>query len=193
MEYLATIENIPIIERGPASAAFLHTGVLTLHDALTFVHQLPYGRNANRAEYQLVLTEGRGTCSTKHALIAALSEELGVPVVLTLGVYEMSERNTPGVGQVLALHELALLPEAHCFLRLGDHRIDVTRWVEPGEPISTFLFEETITPEQIGKYKAELHRRYLSDWSTGSPLHGRLTPDELWQIREQCIAALGEE
>jgi hypothetical protein len=48
-----------------------------------------------------VLCEGRDTCSTKHALLAKLSRENGRRVALILGIYEMDEANTPGVGAVL--------------------------------------------------------------------------------------------
>jgi len=65
-----------------------------------------------------VHTEGRGTCTTKHALLAELATEQRLPVALVLGIYLMNERNTPSVGSVLARHGLteisrsALLPNA---------------------------------------------------------------------------------
>jgi hypothetical protein len=46
-----------------------------------------------------VHTEGRGTCSTKHALLAELATEQRLPVALVLGIYLMNERNTPSGGQ----------------------------------------------------------------------------------------------
>ncbi|MEO8071760.1 MAG: hypothetical protein ABI686_00790 [Acidobacteriota bacterium] len=56
---------------------------------------MPYGRNSNRADFNLVLKENRGMCATKHALLAALAAEHNQPVFLTLGIYEMNEGNTP--------------------------------------------------------------------------------------------------
>jgi hypothetical protein len=72
-----------------------------------------------------------------------------------VGIYQMSERNTPGVGRVLAKYSLACLPEAHCYLRYDGIRIDVTRILAeaPAEPIVHFLYEEEITPPQVGEYK----------------------------------------
>jgi hypothetical protein len=85
-----------------------------------------------------VLTEGRSTCSTKHALLAELATEQHLPVALMLGIYLMSERNTPGVGSVLTRHGLAEIPEAHCYLMHDGVRIDVTReTTAPSEPIAT--------------------------------------------------------
>jgi hypothetical protein len=62
----------------------------------------------------------------------------------------------------------------------------------PGlSPIERFLHEEPITVDQIGAYKNDLHRRFLRDWITrAEAVHGR-SLDDVWQIREECIAALG--
>jgi hypothetical protein len=73
-------------------------------------------------------------------------------IALVVGIYEMSERNTPRVGRVLAKYSLACLPEAHCYLRYDGIRIDVTRILAeaPAEPIVHFSYEEEITPPQVG-------------------------------------------
>jgi hypothetical protein len=103
----------------------------------------------------------------------------------------MNQRNTPGVGAVLQSHGLEGLPEAHCYLRSGQRRIDVTRETEPQpfEQITHFLYEEEITPDQIGEYKVSVHRRFLKQWVEHSNRIGH-SPDDLWHIREECIAAL---
>jgi hypothetical protein len=72
----------------------------------------------------------------------------------------------------------------------GTRRIDVTRAVAAAEPITSFLYEEAISPDQIGDYKVGLHRRALADWMANhSETNGR-TLAELWAIREECIASL---
>jgi hypothetical protein len=121
-----------------------------------------------------------------------LLRRLGLDVVLTLGIYEMSETNTPGVGPVLARHGLASIPEAHCYLVSDGHRIDVTRDVVGAEPIGSFLHEEPIGIDQIGAYKLELHRRVLADWMGRDAAAQGRTLAELWAIREECIASLSE-
>jgi hypothetical protein len=171
------------------SAQFLALGLEEYRAAARFVNQLPYGRNADRANFRLVLPEHRGTCSTKHALLAALAIEQRLQVHLTLGIFEMSERNTPGVGAVLSKHALAFVPEAHCYLTYDGIRIDVTRSVViPSEPIARCLHEENIAPEQLGDYKVSMHQAWVRDWVT------REIPSrdwkQVWKIREECIAAL---
>ena len=109
-----------------------------------------------------------------------------------LAIYEMSEPNTPGVGRVLEAHGLEHVPEAHCFLRLDGSRIDITG-VPPGAaPIERFLWEEPIAVEQIGAYKIARHRRFLGEWIARTEAARGLSLDEVWQIREACIAALAE-
>jgi hypothetical protein len=53
--------------------------------AARHLRRLPYGRIANREEFWRVLSERRGTCITKHALLAELCGEQGIEVQLTLG------------------------------------------------------------------------------------------------------------
>src|SRR5258705_1989515 len=178
---------------GKVSGAFLVRGLVDYHAAGRYLHQLPYGRNTDRVNYQLVLSEGRGTCSTKHALLAALAMEQNLPVVLTLGIYEMHERNTPGVGHILDQYDLPFIPEAHCYLVYESTRIDVTRsGAEPTEPITHFLHEESIVPEQIGAYKAQMHQRFLREWAAHSTIADGRRFEKLWKIREACIAALAQ-
>jgi len=72
--------------------------------------------------------------------------------------------------------------------------VDVTRAMRqrPPEKITHFLHEEDISPEQIGDYKAALHRRFLSQWMKETTVGTAFTLDEMWGIREECIAALVE-
>jgi hypothetical protein len=188
------LPNVPLRVAGPVTAEFMARGITNFQAAGRYLQALPYGRTANRADFSAVLHEGKGTCSTKHALLATLAHEQQLPVVLTLGIYDMHEHNTPGVGVVLARYGLASLPEAHCYLTYNGTRIDVTRsGADPTEPIARFLYEGAIVPEQIGAYKVALHHQYLQEWVRDNPetLKGRGFKD-IWQIREECIAALAQ-
>jgi hypothetical protein len=184
------LPEAPLRRAGPCSASLLRAGCATYRDAARYLHELPYGRNSDRSDYRLVLVEGRGTCSTKHALLAAVAREQGLPVSLRVGIYDMSEANTPGVGRVLTAHGLDSIPEAHCYLAYGGERVDITRsGVAPQSEIPRLHREWTIEPSQIGEHKIELHRRYLEAW-LGHPLRLGLSLAEIWRIRESCIAAL---
>jgi hypothetical protein len=194
MDSWEVLPQVALQSIGPVSAEFIAHGLTDFRTAGHYLHELPYGRTADRADFRAVLREGKGTCSTKHALLAALAHEQDLPVVLTLGIYDMHERNTPGVEAVLTRYGLASLPEAHCYLRYDGRRIDVTRsGAEPTEPITQLLYEEAIVPEQIGGYKVTLHRQYMQTWvdTNAESLRGR-SFEEIWRIREECIAALAQ-
>jgi hypothetical protein len=186
------LEPVVLRPGGEISDAFVQLGSLDYRAAARFVSRLPYRRNTLVHRPLIVLQEGRGTCSTKHALLRRLAIEQSLNVVLVLGIYEMHERNTPGVGSVFQEHGLETLPEAHCYLRFRESRIDVTRPIdaEPPERIAHFLHEEDITPEQIGDYKTAVHRQFLRRWMAESGNACGRDLDEVWRIREECIAAL---
>ena len=71
------------------STAFLKLATSDLRAAGQQVCELPYGRNSNPDDPLTVLTEQRGTCSTKHALLRRLAIEQRIDLVLMLGIYEM--------------------------------------------------------------------------------------------------------
>ena len=93
------LPHVPLHDVGPVSTEFIVHGLIDFQAAGRALQRLPYGRTVDRADFRAVLREGKGTCSTKHALLAALAHEQGLPVILTLGIYAMHERNTPGVGR----------------------------------------------------------------------------------------------
>ena len=191
MESWSVLPEKSLAAAGPDSESFLRLGINSFRNAARHLNEIPYGRNADRANYRLVLAEHRGTCSTKHALLAAVALEQGLPVSLTIGIYDMSEANTPGVGRVLAAHGLVSLPEAHCYLSYAGQRVDVTRsGISPQEMIARFHDEWTIEPSQIGTHKIALHQQFLRGWLT-TERQLALSCEQLWHIREECILALG--
>ena len=101
MQSLDVLPESPLQPGSEVTHAFLAAGVQDFRSAAQYLCQLPYGRTTRRDDCRLVLREGRGTCSTKHALLAELACEQAIDVALTIGVYAMTERNTPGVGPVL--------------------------------------------------------------------------------------------
>ena len=187
---LACFADRPLQGDGRLTRRLRAAGVSDFAGAATLLWRLPYGRISDRSQFWLVLEEGRGTCTTKHALLSELAREQGIAVQLTLAIYEMSEVNTPGVGAVLGKYGLTCIPEAHCFLRHEGARIDVTGVPAGAEPIARFLHEEPITIEQIGAYKIERHRQFLDEWLRARAGVPPLSLDEAWRIREECIAAL---
>lgn len=193
MQPIEALPNTILAGGGPVTASFRGVGVVDFHGAARHLQALPYGRISDRARPGLVLIEGRGTCSSKHALLAELAAEVGLDVRLTLGIFEMSARTHPELRAILERHRLDYVPEAHCYVRHRDSRVDITRSpVTAGEPIHRFLHEETITPAQTASYKIDVHRRFLAGWIARTAHVRERSLDEIWRVREECIAALGE-
>lgn len=103
-----------------------------------------------------------------------------------LGLFNMEEINTPGVGEALRQCGLTSIPEAHCYLRFGGERVDLTHPNSSGRCTLQMLHEEPIVPDQIGAYKQAWHREQLARWCTERGLDS----DFVWEAREQCILAL---
>lgn len=178
---------------GPVSLQFLDAGIHTFHEALLYVRYLPYGRTTDNTDLARVFGENRGTCSTKHTLLATLAQESGYPLRLMLGVYRMKASNTPGVGPVLEAHGLDFLPEAHCYLMWEGSRYDFT--VGAADPVhfeGELLEERELALEGAPVVKKEFHREFLKSWLAEQP-DATLSPDGLWQAREACIEALAAE
>jgi hypothetical protein len=174
--------------RGNVTAAFTALGLDDFRAAAGYIARLPYGRNTNREHVLAVLREHRGTCSTKHALLCRLAIEQELNAKLLIGIYLMNGRNTPGARKVLEKYGIARIPEAHCYLRYGRKRGDVTRGAV--SKVLPVVHEEEISPEQIGSYKIELHRGFLLRWANENADGCKYEVEELWRIREECIAAL---
>ncbi|MEO6659943.1 MAG: hypothetical protein ABIN44_06425 [Burkholderiaceae bacterium] len=152
------------------------------------VRLLPYSRTANNEDCCAVLREGRGTCSSKHQLLAAVAQDCGHPEIqLTVGIYEMCEANTPGVGTVLSAASLASIPEAHCYLTVDGKRLDFTG-LASGEssPFESLVAELAVPISGLTQLKLHLHKEALAAWAR---VHG-VTVEAAWATREACIAAL---
>lgn len=139
------------------------------------------------------MSERKGTCSTKHALLSALCIEQGIEEIkLFTGIYEMNENNTPGVGGVLRNYGLNSIPEAHCYLKYNNDRFDFTRLGVQGDPIEDFLVEEQLKPYQIWEFKKDFHRSYIPIWLTNKALDEKFNLEKIWEIREECIKELSK-
>ena len=185
------LPNTKLSPNKPISQKFLASGIFGFRDAVEYVHFLPYGRTSSRTNLLLVLDEKKGTCSSKHALLALLAKECSLSLDLMLGIYSMDGNNTSGVETVLNKYDLKSIPEAHCYLRYKARRIDITRsGVKANSPISNFLFEKAIEPEDISSKKVEIHQDFIRRWLENSSASIKYNFDAIWKIREECISVL---
>ncbi|RYD64378.1 MAG: transglutaminase domain-containing protein [Verrucomicrobiaceae bacterium] len=171
---------------GPLSELFRERGCDTLGEASGLLAAIPYGRPTGQGN-ERVLLERRGTCSSKHALFVSTCREANVRARLVVGFFLMNEANVPGVGRVLSEAGLGGIWEAHCVAELPDGRVDITGLPSGNRGVDLQGLVD-IEPDAIGE-KTDLHRAALRCWAEKERLPMAL--DELWVIRERCIAALG--
>jgi hypothetical protein len=180
--------HFPICPTGALCDEVLALGVSSLEQLANYVRSLAYGRTSNPSEPRTVLAEKRGTCSSKHQLLAAVAHECGhFEVQLTVGIYEMSEQNTPGVGVVLDAASFTSIPEAHCYLTVNGERFDLTGLTAgKSSPFDSLLSEHKVSPQALLKVKASLHMDAMAIWASARGI----PTAKAWAIREDCIAAL---
>lgn len=189
-EYLEKISlpNPLIVGQGTISNQFLSLGIDNLYGAINYIHQLPYSRISNKSDFSLVLKEKCGTCSPKHALIAALAQELNIELVLCAGILIMNANNMPAITGILKQYSLSGIPEAHVYLEYNHQKLDVTFPNQNTFKSYSYIKEINITPEQITNFKDQWHRQAIEEWIKTEKLTYQL--DEVWKIRELCINAL---
>ena len=156
------------------------------------IKKLPYGRNANRYDFSLVLSENKGTCSSKHAFLKDFADKNEIEnVKLYIGIFKMSEANTPKLGDLLLRNNIEYIPEAHCYLKINQIPVDATTSDSFYDKIKHDIMEEIeIIPNQVSDFKVEYHKAFLKKWITETNQNN--TFEEIWRIREQCISKLSE-
>lgn len=166
-------------------------GINSWDDLLIYVKNIPYGRNANREDLSLILKENKGTCSSKHAFLKEIAKLNKIPnVKLIIGIYKMNEINTK-IGTILSDNSIDFIPEAHCYLKIDENRIDCTTPKSDFGKIEKDIVEEIeIEPFQVGKFKIDYHQNFIKKWLLNS--NSTTNFEKLWAIREQCIAFLSK-
>ena len=156
------------------------------------VKNIPYGRNANRYDFSLVLSENKGTCSSKHAFLKDFADKNEIEnVKLYIGIFKMNETNTPKLGDLLSNNKIKYIPEAHCYLKINQVPVDVTTVDSFYDKIKQDIVEEIeITPNQVSDFKVTYHKAFLKKWIKETNQNN--TFEEIWRIREQCISKLSE-
>ena len=185
--------NFELTSNEQYSAAFREAGITSFMDACNFTAQLPYGRNADREDFGLVLSEGKGTCSSKHALLASLALENGHPEVeLIAGIFLMNEETHSKLKDFFSDKSYPNIPECHCYLRFQGERFDYTDASNGLERIAPRIVrEQRIDPSQVADWKIMIHKHYLQGWLTRNPGF-QMTLDEMWIDREEAIALLSQ-
>lgn len=183
--------NIQIQPKGKISQLCLERGMRYLQDVITHLRDLPYGRISDKRRPELVLHEGRGTCTAKHALLVQLAFENNIRGMrLALCTYNMTETSHPEVKSVLRYYGLTSIPEARCFIQINNSIYNLVGKRNAFHP--EIITEIEIAPVQIATFKKRYHKNYIENWLQIERMHKRWSPDQIWSIREECIDAAEE-
>lgn len=192
MEPYTVFPDEAIRNAGPISRAVAELGIATFRQACGYVHELPYGYNSDRDDPLILFTEGFGSCTTKHAVIAALAEELDVPVAKCIGIYPMTEALVTGTGKILETYRIPYLPMVHCFLVYEHHWVDLTEGNRNGKngPVDDFLHREPVSPNISAKDEYRLYRTALKKRILIRPEFQGVDVKTILKAREEGLALL---
>ena len=165
MDNYTVFPNPSINKKGIISEQFINLAIKSFGDACKYVHELPYGYNSTTEDILILFKEGYGSCTTKHAMIATLAEELGISIHKMVGIYAMTEEIVTGTSQILEKYRLPYLPMIHCFLIYDSYKVDLTEGNNNGKSrsIEEFLFTEKVIPNFSEKDEYLLYRKALKN------------------------------
>jgi hypothetical protein len=148
MDSLDKLPDEEVKPVGELSKKFLELGITTFKAACHHVHEMEYGSNTNYKDKMILFKENKGTCTSKHAVIAGLARELNVPVYKHICVYKFTDEITTGAGEILKKYEIPYVPLIHCFLKFFKYRFDLTEGNKNGKkkPIDEYIHDERVEP-----------------------------------------------
>lgn len=177
--------NFLIEPKGELGTLCLAHDLKDYHAVTYYIWKLPYKRISNPNHIGGVILEGRGTCSSKHAFLAALAEEHGqTELVLQIVLFRMHGKNTPSIVELLDQYKVESFPEAHTRLI---YRRDVFDFTFPTLSIAIdpqdILELHTANPLNLRTLKSTLHNEIIIQWSQKLGIN----PEVLVKLREACI------
>ena len=163
--------NRALVSGKPISDIFIKRGIYNFHDACQYVHNLPYGYNSDRDDVLILFKENFGSCTTKHAVIATLAQELALPIQKAMVIYAMTEQLVSGTQAILDTYILPYVPMIHCLLTHADDRIDLTEGNQNGKnhPIVDLLYSHPVAANISAKDEYRLYRQALADLTQAKP------------------------
>jgi len=165
MDSCDKLPNAEIKPVGEFSIKFLDLGIKTFRRACDYVHKIDYGYNTNYEDKMILFKEKRGSCTSKHAVIASLAQELEIPLYKHVCVYKFTEEITTGVNEILKKYEIPYVPMVHCFLVYENYRFDLTEGNHNGKKnsIDDCIHAERVDPFISRKDEYLLFKKVLKE------------------------------
>jgi len=156
---------------GPFSSLLKTKGITTFRESCDYIAALPYGRNSQRVDLTSVISEEKGTCSSKHGFLGRVLEENRIDDIhLIAGIFLMSPETHPVLSEFFKGKRYTSLPEMHCYLRSEGERYDYTTSVDRMPFIAPKIIrEQRIEPHQTVDWKVKIHQEYIKAWLLRNP------------------------
>lgn len=177
---------------GEMSRKFLELGIKSFKQACEYVNIIEYGYNSNYDDKLIFFKEKKGTCTSKHAVIAGLAEELNIPLYKHVGVYKFTEEISTGANEILKKYKIPYVPMIHCFLVYRNLRFDLTEGNCNGKntTIDKLIYEEKVDPFISGKDEYLLFKRVLKKQILPSKEMEGIKERSLLKARSESIILL---
>ena len=177
---------------GPLSSKFLELGIDEFSQAACYVHEFPYGYNSTYEDPLILFNEGKGTCTSKHDVIAGLAKEIGLHVYKHVGIYQMTEEIVAGTQEILNRYKLPYIPMIHCFLVYNNYRFDLTEGNKNGKKrsIENFIHHDQVEPLFPQKDEYILLKRVIKEKVLVSPEMAAVSEFILLKAREEGLKLL---
>jgi hypothetical protein len=191
MDSIVYLPDLAITDVGPIASKFMDLGVHNFKDACIYVHNLEYGYNSNPDDQNILFKENKGSCTTKHATIAGLAEEMQIPLYKTVGIYKFTEEIVEGASKILTKYNLPFVPMVHCFLVYEKYRFDLTEGNYNGKksPIEEFLYTEQVDAFISRKKEYLLYKKALKEILLTPEMKG-IEEKSILKAREEAIHLL---
>lgn len=173
--------------RGPASESFYDLGPTTLNAAARWLKDLPYGSDDGHAPLR-ALERGFGDCTSKHAALIALAEELRLGIGLVWGIYPLDSDLVPAVGPILDSADLPFVPNIHCFLQAGEAFVDLTEGNCTGKSrqVEDYL---ALFPASPGDDERPVRKAFAELLTATHPAFFRCSAAHLLAVTDLCLQA----
>jgi hypothetical protein len=184
-----------IVSNGTISTKFLSLNISSFKEACLYVHNLRYGYNSDKDDELILFKEQKGSCTTKHGVIAKLAEELAIPLYKKVGIYKLTEKIVTGTKTIIEKYGLPYVPMVHCFLAYKDYRFDLTEGNNNGKnrSIEEFIHEEQVKPFISRKDEYILFLKVLQEKVLPSQEMQTIERKTILKARAEAIILLKEK
>lgn len=179
-------------DAGEISHYFLEMGITNFQEACLYVHHLPYGYNTDKDNKWSLFEENKGSCTTKHGVIATLAQEQMISLHKHVGVYKFTEKICTGADAILEKYQIPYIPMVHCFLVYKTFRFDLTEGNKNGKnsSIEEFIATKAVEPMITRKNEYLLFKHILAEKILPSLEMQGITEKTILKAREEAIKLL---